>query len=775
MIGKIISHYKILEKIGEGGMGVVYKARDTKLDREVALKFLPHHLDASAEDISRFEQEAKAISALNHPHIETIYDVDEIDDQKYLVLEYIPGGTLKSKLKQLKSEDKTFSIADVLNYSLQLAEGLAHAHRHQIIHRDIKTENILLTEEGKVKLTDFGLAKLRGTVHKTKTGSTLGTVAYMSPEQIRGEEVGQQSDLWSLGVVLYELLTSHLPFPGEYEAAVSYGILNQDPSKVRSVRPETPPDLENIIDRCLEKDKTKRYQQAEDIFSDLRAVQQQTTGKVQVEKKRTRLPLFIGIGIVLLVVIILSYLFIKPKTIPVQNKSIAVLPFKNLSDSKEDEYFSDGITEDILTQLSKISDLNVISRTTIMQYKNSQKSLKQIGQELKVGVVLEGSVRHAGDRIRISSQLIDAGSDRHLWAETYDRQMKDVFAIQSDVAKQIAAALKANLSLGEKNRIERGQTENTEAYQLYLKGRFYWNKRTVPDLQKSIRYFNQAIEKDPTYALAYAGSANSLVILPAFGISAKECYPKAQQAAHKALEFDSTLAEAHTVLAQLMESRFEWMAAESRYKRAIELNPNYPTAHQWYGTLLSRLGRYDEAIYESRRAAELDPLSLIINYSLCYTLFSMRQYDEAKEHSNKGIELDPNFPWSYYIHGLVNEAQGKYDEALKDFTKLKLLAPNDPTLLGEIGRLYGWTGRKDEAWTVLRELQDNYKKGYSVCSAIANVYHGLGDKEKSFEWLERSIHDQEGLLIDIMENPLWDDLRADPRFIALLRKMGLEK
>jgi eukaryotic-like serine/threonine-protein kinase len=778
MIGKTISHYKILEKLGEGGMGVVYKAHDTKLDRDVALKFLPPHLDASAEDIARFEQEAKAISALNHPHIETIYDVDEVDDQKYLVLEYIPGGTLKSRLKQLKSDDKTFSIAEILDYGIQLAEGLSHAHRRQIIHRDVKTDNILLTEEGKIKLTDFGLAKLRGSIHKTKTGSTLGTVAYMSLEQIRGEELDQRTDLFSLGVVLYELATSHLPFTGEYEAAVTYAILNEDPPKIRLLRPGVPEGLERIIDRCLEKDKAKRYQQADEIVSDLRAVQQKITGTVQVKKKRTRLPFYIGMGILLLAVVILSNFFFRPEPTFVLKKSIAVLPFKNLSDSKEDEYFSDGITEDILTRLSKISDLNVISRTTIMQYKNTPKSLKQIGEELKVGVILEGSVRHAGDRIRVSSQLIDAGADRHLWADTYDREMKDVFAVQSEVAEQIAAALQAKLEPGEKERIEKKQTENTEAYQLYLKGRFHWNKRRLEDVKTAINYFEQAIEIDPGYALAYAGLASACVLPPSYGIplkDSKEWFARAREAATRALQIDSTLAEAHTVLGEIAQDYYyDWETAEKHFRQAIELDPGYPTAHQWYSCNLYFRGRFEEALSEAKRALQLDPLSLIINMNMGDAYYAMRQYDKAEEQYKNILALDISFPWAYSGLGSIYEVQGKFAEAMVEYEKAKSYGDNVPYTLAPLGWIYAKAGKTTEALRVLDELLQLAKQGVSIAYGIALIYYRLGEKDQAFEWMERSYQDREIWLQGLAFDPLWDDVRADPRGQELLKKMGLK-
>jgi serine/threonine protein kinase len=531
LIGKTISHYKILAKIGEGGMGVVYKAGDTRLDRIVALKFLPAHLTANDTDKARFIQEAKAAAAINHPNVCTIYDIEEHDSQQFIVMEYVEGQTLRDKIK-----DERLKINDAIDYATQIADALKAAHAKDIIHRDIKSENIMVTSTGQVKVMDFGLAKLRGSVKLTKTSTTAGTLSYSSPEQIQGKEADARSDIFSFGIVLYEMLTRQLPFKGEYESALIYSILDEEPEPVQNKRPDISSELQQVVNRTMQKDPDKRYQTITDVLTELKSIQRQE----ESEKKRSqssrmtrtgstrkKVILWGGLCILFGVLAILFYLFKLSKPNDVQNKSIAVLPFQNLSDSKEDEYFSDGITEDILTQLSKISDLNVISGTTIMQYKNTKKSIREIGKELKAGVILEGSIRHSNDRIRISSQLIDAREDRHLWAETYDREMKDVFAIQSDVAKNIAAAMRTELSPTEREPIERIYTENTGAYQLYLKGRFYWNKRTAPDLQKTIDYFNQAIEKDPKYALAYQGLADSYFLLPQHGLAAWENFNKA--------------------------------------------------------------------------------------------------------------------------------------------------------------------------------------------------------------------------------------------------------
>jgi serine/threonine protein kinase/Tfp pilus assembly protein PilF len=777
MIGQIISHYKIIEKLGEGGMGVVYKAHDNKLDRYVALKFLPTNLTASSEDVQRFELEAKAISALNHPNIATIHDVDEFNGQKYLVLEYISGGTLKSKLKQLKSEDKEFSISEVVNYGIQLAEGLAHAHRHQIIHRDVKTDNMMLTEDSKVKLTDFGLAKLRGGTQLTKTGSTLGTAAYMSPEQIRGEDVDHRTDIFSFGVVLYELVTSHLPFKGEFEAALSYSILNESPTPIKSLRQNVPQAFEQIINHCLEKDKTKRFQSLEEISVELRKVQQELSARVTVVSKYSKLTLIVA-SIIVVLAFVGIYLFY-PASVPTSanSKTIAVLPFSNISGDQEDEYFTEGVMEDILTQLSKIADLNVISRTTMIQYKNTKKSLKEIGKELNAGVILEGSVRHSGNRTRITSQLIDAETDKHIWAETYDRDMKDVFAVQSDVAKEIAYALKAKFSMAEKIRIEKEQTENTEAYQLYLKGRFFWNKRRAEDLQTAIGYFNQAIEKDPGYALAYAGLASTYVLLPErSGLPSKEAYLKAKAWANKALELDGTLAEAYAVLGLIKATYdWDWSGAEREYKKAIELNPSYATTHHWYNLLLRDLDRIEEALAEIKRAEELDPLSLIISVNVGLTYRQMRQYDKAIEQLKKVQVLDPNYSGGYFYLGMIYAAQGQFDQAIVEIQKDSVLTEKYPLDISCLGHVYGRAGKRKEALRMIDKLVEISKHGVSTSDAMAFVYFGLDEKDKAFQWLEKAYDERSAGLRYFISEPLLDEIQSDSRFITLLRKMGLEK
>ncbi len=714
MIGKTISHYKILEKLGEGGMGVVYRARDTKLDRDVALKFLPPNLAVSQEEIKRFETEGKAVSSLNHPNIATIFDIDEVDDpttvgkQRYLVLEYIPGGTLKTKLKQLKSEDKRFSVADVINYGIQIAEALAHAHLHHIVHRDVKTDNIMLTAERKVKLTDFGLAKLRGRVQVTKTGSTLGTAAYMSPEQIRGEEADQRSDIFSFGVVLYELVTSQLPFQGEFEAALSYSILNEHPQPVKSLRADVPEALERIINRCLEKDPAKRYQSADEITKELSNLEQSIGSKsssMQDKFEENRLirrrGVRLALGSIAFVVIIgvVSVILFYPESgsNEVNRKSIAVLPFKNLSDSKEDEYFSDGLTEDLIAQLSKISDLRVISRTSVMQFKGINKSIREIAAELNVVNILEGSVRSAGNNVRIVAQLIDATKDDHLWAETYDREMTQIFTIQSDIAFRIATALRSTLTQGERDRIQKKPTENITSYSYYMRGREYYNLYTNEYNEKAVSLFQKSLQLDPQYALAYAGLGDAFAqrVLrfgyPAVWIDSSITYST------KAIALDPTLAEGYKALGLSYASKGWFRRAIEMYNKAIEYNPGATSAIINIGIVKLNTGKFDEAVEWLHKGLQSDPLAVNSYVGLGYAYFSVGDIIKHEETVNKWTILDPNNVHVYIGNSMTAMLQKEYKRAMDEIMKPLSAMPDNVILLSGAGDIQLAMGNLTEA------------------------------------------------------------------------------
>lgn len=742
MIGKTISHYKILDKIGEGGMGVVYKAQDTKLDRLVALKFLPEHLLYDPTAKARFIQEAKGASAINHPNISTIYEIDEAEGKSFIAMEFIDGKPLRELIEKNK-----LAIDKVIDMAIQICEGLHKAHQSGIVHRDIKPENMLVAKGGLVKILDFGLAKLKGVSKLTQTGTTTGTVAYMSPEQAQGGAVDHQTDIWSLGIVLYEMVTGQLPFKAEYEQAVIYSILNENAPPITSLRTEVPIEFERLVNKCLEKQPYARYQNVNELLVDL--------GRVQKTLKQL-------------------YEVPAPSL-----KSIAVLPFDNISPDKDNEYFSDGLTEEIITNLSKIRTLKVISRTSIMRYKGMKKSLKQIASELGVQYILEGSVRKHGNDLRITAQLIDATQDAHLWVEKYRGTVEDVFDIQEKVAGEIARALKIQLTPHEQEDLKKCYTCNTEAYQLYLKGRYYWNKRTEEGMLKGIEYFKQTIKIDPGYALAYVGLADAYILLGVYNyLPPNETMPKAKVAALRALEIDDLLGEGHASLAHLkMLYDWDWLGAEKEFKRAIELNPGYAPAHQWYTLNLSWTGRLDEAMAEIKKAQELDPLSLIINTDVGLIHYLAGRYDQAIEQCQKTLEIDPNFFVTHLGLGFAYEQKGMFQKAINELQQALALSGGSTLVLAELGRVYAMSGNKEEAQKIAMTLNELSQQKYVSPYSMARLYLCRGEIDLGFEWLYKAVKEKSLFLIHAPFNvdPCFKDLNSDSRFTELLKKMGLEK
>lgn len=770
MIGLTISHYRILEKLGQGGMGVVYKAHDTRLDRDVALKFLPATLNASADEIARFEQEARAISALNHPNIATIYDFDEADGNKFLALEFIAGGTLKSKIKKLKSEDKELSIDEVTACGIQIAEGLAHAHRHEIIHRDIKSDNIMLAEDGNVKITDFGLAKLRGATQLTRTGSTVGTLAYMAPEQLRGEEIDHRADLFSLGVVLYEMATTHLPFRGEHEAALTYSIANEDPVPAKSLRKDLPPPLEQVIMKALQKDPALRYQNADGIVSDLRKFQQESAGTVKTltAKKRSKLPWIIAAAIV--VALAAGYVFLMPShPTGTNSKTIAVLPFSNLMDNKEEEYFSDGITDDILTQLAQISDLNVISRTSVMQYKGTSKTIREIGKELNAGVILEGSVRRAGDQIRIVAQLIDANNDKHLWAATYDREYKQVFAIQSEIARNISNALQARLSPTETEKLGASANGNTETYNLLLEGRYFFNRQDSTSLEKAIELYHRGLAIDSTDARLWAGLANaSLTISNYIAVNNTAVIARARNAAQRAIDLNDNLAEGHVALGFILHAYdWDWQNADREFKKALTLEPGSAIAIRRMSGLAGTLGRFDEAIALCRKSIDLDPVAISGYQNLAILYEYVGRWPEAVDLFRRVLEMNPQYDGANQMLGTLALLQGNIDSAI-------IITEREHT---QMWRLFGQAivyhaaGRKKDADAALAKLIAMYPT--TAPYQVASVYAYRNESDRAFEWLEKAYKLRDAGISQIKGDPLLKNIEHDPRMVVFLAKVKL--
>ncbi|MFI5251689.1 MAG: protein kinase [Bacteroidota bacterium] len=792
MIGRTISHYKILEKLGEGGMGIVYKASDTKLDRIVALKFLPQHLTENDAEKARFMQEAKAAATLNHPHVCTIYRVDEFEGQQFIEMEYVDGVTLRQKLPIQKQ-------TDAISYAIQIGDALQEAHGKGIVHRDIKAENIMINSKNQIKVMDFGLAKLKGSMKLTKTSSTVGTLAYMAPEQIQGGEVDARSDLFSFGILIFEMLTGKTPFRGEHEAAVLYSIVNEVPDSVLKLRPDLSPELDRIIGRAIEKDPEDRYQSAADLVSELKRVQKQSskvsrsiTHEIKPPvaeefrpsfsqsvpssqpKKGSRIFMMTGIVLVCLIAAVIAYFsfFGKHQSID----SIAVLPFTNVSADPNSEYLSDGITESLINSLSQLSNLTVMSRSSVFHYKGKEIDPQKAGKELGVKAVLTGRVAQRGNNLQISTELVNVSNNSHIWGEQYNKNLSDILAVQEEISKEISQQLSVKLVGEDEKKLTKHSTENTEAYQLYLKGRFYWNKRKADDLQKAIDYFNQAIEKDPGYALAYAGLASTYAIFPEYsGLPAKDYLPKTEAAARKALELDPTLAEPHAALGlNRYAHQWDWKGAEQELKQAIELNPNYPTAHHWYSICLRQQGKFEESLAEIQRAQELDPLSLIINVNVAEVLLVMERYDLALEQFKKTLDLDPNFPGALQGLGIEYMLQGKYDEAISELQKIRqIMDPNNPFALGDLGYAYAKAGRKDDAIKTINQLLGLTKRGYTLSDQIALVYAGLDDNDKAFEWLQKA-YDEQGIGLGYLKiSKAWDNLHSDPRFTAMLKKIGL--
>ena len=682
MIGETISHYRVGEKLGEGGMGVVYKAEDTKLKRTVALKFLPPELTRDPEAKDRFLNEAQAAAALSHSNICTIYEVDESQGQFFIAMEYIEGQSLKAKIEG--NLPKILDLREVLDIASQVGEGLREAHERGIVHRDIKPANITINTKGQAKITDFGLAKLRGQAKLTKEGTTLGTVAYMSPEQAKGEEVDHRTDIWSLGIMLYEMITGQRPFKGEYDQAVVYSILNEEPEPITGLRTGVPLELERIVNKCLKKDITVRYQSSAEIAADLKGLKRETTTTgLIIPRKRRISNRSIVLAIITALIVITGYAmlsrFLGPsgrKPAFIDRKSIAVLPFKNMVTDAENEWFSHGITEDIITQLSKIGDLRVISRTSVMLYKDSEKNLKEIGEELGVATILEGSVRRSNSRVRIVSQLIDARTDEHIWAETYDRDLSDVFAIQSDVAQQIAQALQATLSPEEKERIEKKPTDNLEAYDYYLQGNEYAARSyEKKDLEIAVDFFEKAVEADPDFALAHAGIALQHCRIYWYGQDRiPERLVKAKEAIDRALNLkpdEPSIRAANGLYYYWGLREYARALDEFSFAQQKETNNGYYAA--FIAWIQRRLGKFEKALLNQKIAFQYDPRSNSLAKEFGYTYWGLRLYKEAEDYFDLAISLAPdiaenyiNKAWTYiYKTGDTESARQVLDNASK--------------------------------------------------------------------------------------------------------------
>jgi serine/threonine-protein kinase len=753
-------------------MGVVYKAQDTKLKRTVALKFLPHELTHISEVKDRFMREAQAAAALDHPHICTVYEFDETEEKTFISMAYIEGQSLQKKI-----ESGPLELYEALRIAIQTAEGLQEAHKKGVVHRDIKSANIMVTEKDQAKIMDFGLARVTGTTLVTKKGMTMGTIAYMSPQQARGEEVDHRTDIWSLGVVLYEMFSGQLPFKGERDQAIIYSILNEKPKPITDLRSEIPMSVEQVVAKALEKNQDERYQNIDELLDDLRSISEgiEPEGiRVRLWKakllRRKRAIIYAGIAgfLIIMTVIVLSLFTGRADAID----SIAVLPLENLTGDPEQEYFVDGVTDELIGQLAQIGALRVISRRSVMQYKGVKKPLPEIARELKVDAVVEGTVHRVGDSVRIRVQLIKAfPEERNLWVQTYDRAMTDVLVMYKEMARAIADRIQVKLTSQEEIQLASTRQVNPEAYEAYIKGRFHWYKLTPQDLEIALQYFQLALEKDPNYALAYAGIAEVWSNGAIFGVPPREAIPKAKAAALKAIELDSTLAEAHDMLARVRTwGEWDWAGAEPEFQRAIELKPNYPDARVFYSLFLTALGRPEEGMAQIERAVELDPFNFFFEWAFGWHLWAQRRYDDAIVQLRRSLRMEPNFLLAHLHLWDAFHETGMYEEALAEAKKLfagdseaaDVLAPGD----AEVGYA--------EAMSLLAEmLAARSNLGYVPPGWIAKLYAHAGDKERALEWLEKAYQDLDIVMVFLSVESTWDILRDEPRFQDLLRRMNL--
>lgn len=752
--GTTISHYRILRTLGAGGMGEVYLARDTTLEREVAIKILPAEMASDPDRLRRFIQEAKAASAIQHPNVALIHELGNWEGQHFIVMEYIEGETLETNLKTGPLE-----IPRLIDLAIQIADALEEAHSKKIIHRDLKPSNIAITSRGEIKVLDFGLAKIvrsadattdLSTVTSTQAGRVVGTVPYMSPEQLLGKGLDSRTDIFSGGIILYQMCTGRLPFSGATAVETFHLIAHEQPEAIARYNHKAPAELERIVGKCLEKDPARRYQSAKELFTDLNNLKRDLEStKGSKSKRSTR----------------------KSSRVI---ESLAVLPFLNQSNERELDYLSDGITESLINSLSQIPRLRVVSRATVFRFKSKEMDLHQIGKELDVHALLTGRVMQRENNLNIRTELMHVDQDAQIWGEQYNRTLSDIFVLQEEIAREIASQLKLRLTGEEKKKLARRFTQNTDAYHLYLKGRYFWNRRTAASLQKGLGYFQRALQIDPTYALAYGGIADTyLALTSSCELPPGEAVPKARIALAKALEIEQTVPELYSCMAYINALHdWDWASAEKNFKQSIELNPAYADAYHWYSHFLVMQKRFHESWQASKRLMELDPLNLTYHAHMGWHFWCTGQYDSGIQQLRSAMEMDPSFVFLHFYLARCYEQNGMMPEAIAEFEKAAQLSP-DPEKLAGLGHAYARAGDKENAIHFLEELKILEKERYVSPCYFALLCQVIDENDWAFDWLEKAFSNHDAELVYFGVDPRLENLRSDARGRDLLRRIGL--
>lgn len=792
--GQRLGPYSLVSRLGAGGMGEIYLAQDTRLGRQVALKFLPSSFRENSERLRRFQNEARAASALNHPNVATIYEIGEAENIAFIAMEFIEGMTLEQKIG-----GRPLNTGEIVNISIQIADALDDAHAHGVVHRDIKASNVMLTRRDQVKVLDFGLAKVSSidstedsdlpTAVKTLPGLVMGTVQYMSPEQAVGQTIDARSDLWSLGVLLYEMATGRKPFVGDTTGGTIEKIRHSQPEAIARFNYEVPAELERIIRKCLEKDRENRYQSARELMIDLKNLRRdldsdaKVTTLIPVENKsnlRARILLLVA-GVLILSAIVSVY-YLTRREQPreqtansAQIKSIAVLPFKPLVAGNRDETLELGMADTLITRLSNIRDVDVRPISAVRKYTGLEQDAIAAGRDQQVDAVLDGVIQRSGDQVRVSVRFLRVNDGSQLWSGQFQENMTQIFAVQDSISERVASALALTLAGGERQQLTKHHTENAAAYELYLKGRFQMSRLTDDGFLKARDYFQQAIVHDQNYALAHAALADSFVNLGGWNVATpQETFPKAREAAIRALQLDPNLAEPHATLAMVSFAfDWNWKAAEQEFKRALDLNPNYPDGHQMYSYYLTAMKRFEESLTQMQRAKELDPASISKLAGIGEILNYMGRTDEAIKQFEKCLELDPNSGFAHWSLGNAYLHKKMYDQAIAQYKKSIPLSGTSPDEPSTLAYAYAKSGRRQQALETIEELIKRSERSYISATLVATTYAALGDHDKALQFLHKAVEQRDGVLPFTNIDPTFEDLRSDSRYAEILKRVGL--